>query len=95
VTSRRAVHMAVVHGRTSLCCCDRDLFRTVDRRGRIGLDELAHVGVRRRAGGGREPRHCEELRRVGARCVAHEHADAECAVRELGAEQVQPPRELG
>ena len=44
-----------------------DLVRTVDRRGRVGLDDLAHVGEGRRSGRRREPGDVQVLRRVRAR----------------------------
>jgi hypothetical protein len=69
-----------------------DLTGAVDRRGRVGLHQFAHVGEGRRAGGGHEPRHGEVLRRVRARRVAHQHAEPERTGGDLALQQVQPRR---
>ena len=91
VPARGAVHMAVVHVRPGLGRGAHDLLRAVDRGGRIGLDELAGVGVRGRPGLGGETRHGEVLVGADARRIADEDADAESAVAELGAHPGEDP----
>ena len=84
----------LMHVRPGFCGSVNDLLRAVDRGGRIGLDELAGVGVGGCAGLRGESRHSEVFVGAGAWGVADENADAERAVGELRAQSGEDPLDV-
>ncbi|MDQ0779909.1 hypothetical protein QF026_008375 [Streptomyces aurantiacus] len=87
--------MAVVHRGAGFRRRDRHLSGTIDRGARISLHQLAHMSEGGRAGGAREPRHSQILRRVRARRIPLEYADTERTGRQFPLQQVQPLCEFG